>query len=82
MSAAACSWPSVIWNASGLALPELRTKELAEEGVVEATYIAADMSGAWLVWNVESKDALEEVHKTLPLHDHVDQDVTLLADQQ
>ena len=61
---------------------QARTKELSQEGLVEALYIAADMSGAWLVWNVDSKDALEGVHKTLPLHDHVDQDITLLADQQ
>ena len=61
---------------------QARTKELAQEGVVEAVYIADDRTGAWLVWNVDSRDALDEVHKTLPLHKHLDQDITLLADQQ
>jgi muconolactone delta-isomerase len=61
---------------------QARTKELSQEGLVEALYIAADRSGAWLVWNVDSKEALEEIHKTLPLHDHIDQDITLLADPQ
>ena len=40
-----------------------RTKELAEQGISEALYVAADRSGAWQVWNCESEEALEEIRK-------------------
>lgn len=59
-----------------------RTKELSQEGLVEAFYVRADMRGAWLVWNVESEEALEELHKTLPLHPYIDQEIALLRDPQ
>ncbi|MCI0841378.1 MAG: hypothetical protein J4N64_06355, partial [Chloroflexi bacterium] len=45
-----------------------KVKELTEQGLVSAFYIAADRSGAWMVWNVDSQAALEELHNTLPLH--------------
>ena len=35
-----------------------RTKELTEQGLLEAVYVAADRSGAWLIWNCESQAVL------------------------
>ena len=60
---------------------QARGKELAEQGVVETHYAAADNSAMWFVWNCESQAALEEIHKTLPLHDYLQSDITLLADR-
>jgi muconolactone delta-isomerase len=61
-----------------------RGKELAEQGIAEAAYQAADQSAeawaAWAVWNCESQDALYEVVKTLPMHEFFNYDVTLLAE--
>ena len=57
-----------------------RTKELAEQGISEALYVAADRSGAWEVWNCESEEALEEIKKTLPLHKYLNIKITLLQD--
>ena len=59
---------------------QAKVKELAEQGIHEAIYVAADQSVAWMVWNCESEAAIEEIHKTLPLHDYLAIEVTLLAD--
>jgi len=59
-----------------------KAKELTEQGLVEATYVAADQSGAWVVWNVDSQAALEETHKTLPLHPYMNSEITLLVDEE
>ena len=59
---------------------QARIKELTKQGVVEAFYAAADKSAAWVIWNCESQADLEEGHKTLPLHDYLTSDITLLAD--
>jgi len=56
-------------------------KELMKQGVVEAMYVSADSSTAWVVWDIESQEALEKVHKTLPLHDYLNSDIVLLADR-
>lgn len=60
---------------------QTRVRELAQQGVLEAVYAAANGSAMWLIWNCESQDALAEVHKTLPLHDDLVSDITLLADK-
>jgi len=57
-----------------------RTKELAEQGISEAVYVAADRSGAWEVWNCESEKAVEEIKKTMPLHPYLNTEITLLQD--
>ena len=59
---------------------QARVKELAQQGIVEAAYAAADSSAMWLIWNCESQDALADLHKTLPMHDYLASDITLLAD--
>ncbi len=45
-----------------------KAKELMEQGFIEKSYTAADMSAAWIVWNVESEAKLNETHDSLPLH--------------
>ena len=56
-------------------------KELTEQGLVETAYVAADQTGAWLVWNVDSQAALEEAHSTLPLHPYTNSEITALAEE-
>ncbi len=58
-----------------------KVKELTEQGLISAFYIAADRSGAWMVWNVDSQAALEETHDTLPLHPYMNSEITLLAEE-
>ncbi len=57
-----------------------RGEELEEQGMREAVYIAADRSTVWSVWNSASREALDEVIKTLPLYEFWDIEVTQLAD--
>ena len=60
---------------------QARVKELTEQGLIAAVYVAADQSGAWAVWNVDSEAALEEAHNTLPLHPHMNSEITVLAEE-
>ncbi len=57
-----------------------RGKELAEQGIREAVYVAADRSAVWTVWNSDSQEVLEEVTKTLPLYEFWNIETTRLAD--
>ena len=50
-------------------------KELIQQGLVEAVYLAADQSGAWIIWNVASEAVLEETHNTLPLHPYLNSEI-------
>ncbi len=58
-----------------------KVKELTEQGLIAAVYVAADQSGAWMVWNVDSQAALEEIHNTLPLHPYLNSEITVLAEE-
>ena len=60
---------------------QAKIAELAAQGVVEAAYAAADNSAMWLIWNCESQTGLERAHETLPLHDYLQSDITVLADE-
>ena len=64
-----------------IAAEQAKIAELVAQGAVEAAYAAADNSAMWLVWNRESQADLEEAHKTLPLHDYLQSDITLLVDE-
>ncbi len=44
---------------------QAKVKELTEQGMIEAVYVAADQSSAWMVWNVDSQAALGEVRHLL-----------------
>ena len=59
---------------------QAKGQELAEQGIQEAVYMAADQSCAWLIWNCESRDALDEIHKTLPLYEYLQAEITPLSD--
>ncbi|MCA9875743.1 MAG: hypothetical protein KC441_18860 [Anaerolineales bacterium] len=58
-----------------------RGRELAEQGIREAVYVAADRSAVWTVWNCESQDVLDEMTKTLPLYEFWNIEVTQLANE-
>ena len=58
-----------------------KVKELTEQGLIAAVYVAADRSGAWMVWNVDSQAALEKTHKTLPLHPYLNSEITVLSEE-
>lgn len=45
-----------------------RSRELKEQGVVEASYRAADQSYTWLVLQGESEDVLQRALESLPLY--------------
>jgi muconolactone delta-isomerase len=60
---------------------QAKVKELTEQGMIEALYVAADQSSAWMVWNVDSQAALEETHNTLPLHPHMNSEITVLSEE-
>jgi len=58
-----------------------RGRELAEQGIREAVYVAADRSAVWTVWNCESQDVLDEMTKTLPLYEFWNIEVTQLGNE-
>ena len=60
---------------------QVRIEELTEQGIVEAMYVSADRSVAWVIWNCKSRAALDEVVKTLPIYDFMNIDVTPLAEE-
>ena len=55
-------------------------KELAEEEIREAVYVAADRSAIWTVWNCDSQEVVEEAAKTLPLYECWNIDIPPLSD--
>ena len=57
-----------------------RGVELAEQGIREAVYVAADRSVVWTVWNCDSQEVLDQVTKTLPLYEFWNIEFTQLAD--
>ena len=58
---------------------QARGQELDKQGIREALYMAADQSAAWQLINCDSREALEEILKSLPLHDYLNLEVTALA---
>lgn len=58
-----------------------RGEELAEQGIREAVYVAADRSAVWTVWNCDSQKTLEEATKTMPLYEFWKIEVTQLAEE-
>ena len=55
--------------------------ELTENGLIEAVYTAADLTVAWFIWSGESQSVVEETHKTLPLHEYMNYEITALAEE-
>jgi muconolactone delta-isomerase len=57
-----------------------RARELREQGVLEASYRAADQSYSWLVLQGESEDFLQRTLESLPLYPYFQLDRTPLLD--
>ncbi len=51
-----------------------KAKDLIEQGLIEKSYTAADMTATWIIWNVESETELNELHDSLPLHPFMNSD--------
>ncbi len=60
---------------------QAKVKELTEQGLIAAVYVAADHSSAWMVWNVDSQGALEKTHAALPLHPYMKSEITVLTEE-
>jgi muconolactone delta-isomerase len=59
-----------------------RGQELDAQGVREALYLAADMSGAWQVLRAAKASDLDTLLASFPLHPYVRATITPLADPQ
>jgi len=55
-------------------------ERLDAEGVRTHFFVAADQSRAWQVFNVESREQLARVLESFPLHPHVTETVSELAE--
>ena len=58
-----------------------RIQELVEQGVQEASYVAADMSTLWSVWNCPSVDDVQEILRNLPVYPYSDFEVIELGEE-
>lgn len=58
-----------------------RGKELDAQGVRLHLLVAADRSAAWQVFQVDSREELEQVMSSFPLHSYGVHTVTQLADE-
>jgi muconolactone delta-isomerase len=59
-----------------------RDKELEEQGIKKALYVAADRSIAWMVLNGESQDQVQEILQTFPLYRFSDYVIKPLTDEE
>lgn len=57
-----------------------RGVELDEEGIREALYVAVDSSRAWQILRADSREALDTVLASLPMHPYSTHAITQLAD--
>jgi muconolactone delta-isomerase len=57
-----------------------RAGELREQGILEASYRAADQSYSWLVLHGESVEALQRTLESLPLYPYFQLERTPLLD--
>jgi len=60
---------------------QARVAELMAQGVLEALYVAADFSKAWLVLQGESQEVVQKAVESLPLHKYLHVELTPLAEQ-
>ena len=62
-------------------LPEeqTRAKELQEQGLVEATYLATDQSRGWLVMLGASEEHVRQAFTSLPLNRYMQWEMTSLT---
>ena len=62
-----------------LSQEQARAKELREQGIVEATYLATDQSKGWLVMRGESEEQVRHAFQSLPLHRYMEWKLTPIA---
>ena len=57
-----------------------RGLELDAQGVRLHVFIAADLSGGWQIYEVGSRDELDRLLASFPLHSHQTETITQLRD--
>ena len=57
-----------------------RGRELEAQGLRLHVFVAADQSGAWQVFEVDSREQLDELLASFPLQPYVTEKVTQLAE--
>ena len=67
-------------RAALLPAEQAHVKKLMEQGVVEAGYLAADRSQAWMVVRGASQDHVRQVLKALPFYPLIEPEVMPLMD--
>ena len=67
-------------RAALLPAEQAHVKKLMEQGAVEAGYLAADRSHAWMVVQGESQDHIQQVLRALPFYPYVELELTPLMD--
>ena len=67
-------------RAALLPAEQAHVKQLTEQGVVEAGYLAADRSHAWIVVRAESEERIEQVLSGFPFFPYMTLESTPLLD--
>jgi muconolactone delta-isomerase len=67
-------------RAALLPAEQAHVKKLMEQGVVEAGYLSADRSRAWMVLQGASQEHLQQVLRALPFYPFVELELTPLLD--
>ena len=67
-------------RAALLPTEQAHVRKLMEQGVVEAGYLAADRSHAWMVVQGASQEHIQQVLRALPFYPFVELEVTPLLD--
>jgi muconolactone delta-isomerase len=57
-----------------------RGRELDAQGIRRNLFISADLSTAWQVFEVGSREAVETTLQSFPLHPYMNETITELAD--
>ena len=64
---------------------QARVRELQQQGVLDALYVpdgAGAPAGLWVVFNGESRDAVEHIIQSLPLYPYMQLELTPLRNLQ
>jgi muconolactone delta-isomerase len=67
-------------RAALLPTEQAHVRKLMEQGVVEAGYLSADRSHAWMVVHGASQEHIQQVLRALPFYPFVELEVTPLLD--
>jgi muconolactone delta-isomerase len=67
-------------RAALLPTEQAHVRKLMQQGVVEAGYLAADRSHAWMVVQGASQDHIQQVLRALPFYPYIELELTPLLD--